>query len=237
MLGYPAFDKWVLAVFWAVVLTAVLRNGNDTAVATPTYPLSSRMLKTHMVAALFIIVLFLLMHIGNQLAGLGGPDVHTAVMKTLRHVYRSAIVEPVLVGLFLFQVVSGFYLFQRATVRPSDRFQTFHICSGVYLSLFVISHMNAVFIFARTYLGINSGWGFATGAPVGLLKDPWNIRLVPLYVLAVFFVLSHIAGAIRVVMLKRGMNKHLADRLMIASTVIGGAISVLIVMGMCGLRL
>ena len=35
--------------------------------------------------------------------------------------------------------------------------------------------MNSVFIFARTYLGIDTGWDFATGAPTGLLKDPWNI--------------------------------------------------------------
>src|SRR5262249_56703135 len=43
--------------------------------------------------------------------------------------------------------------------------------------------MDSVFIFARTYLGIDTGWGFATGAPTGLVKDPWNIRLVPHYCL------------------------------------------------------
>src|SRR5262249_3895616 len=41
--------------------------------------------------------------------------------------------------------------------------------------------MDSVFIFARTYLGIDTGWDFATGAPTGLIKDPWNIRLVPHY--------------------------------------------------------
>ena len=41
--------------------------------------------------------------------------------------------------------------------------------------------MNSVFIFARTDLGIDTGWDFATGAPTGLVKDPRNIRLVPHY--------------------------------------------------------
>ncbi|MBF0564977.1 MAG: hypothetical protein HQK89_07030 [Nitrospirae bacterium] len=238
MLGYPDFDKWVLAAFWAAVLTAVISKGNDTAVAAPSRSasISFHLRKAHMAAAV-IVVLFLLMHIGNQLAGLAGPDLHTVVMKALRHVYRSTFVEPVLVGLFLFLVVSGFYLFLRATAKPSDRFQTFQIASGVYLALFVLSHMNAVFIFARTYLRVDTGWAFATGAPVGLLKDPWNIRLVPLYVLAVFFVLSHFASGMRVVMLKRGMNMNQANRLMIAGTALGGVVAVLIVLGMCGLRL
>ena len=41
--------------------------------------------------------------------------------------------------------------------------------------------MDSVFLFARTYLGIDTGWGFATGAPTGIVKDPWNIRLLPHY--------------------------------------------------------
>ena len=58
--------------------------------------------------------------------------------------------------------------------------------------------MNSVFIFARTYLGIDTGWDFATGAPTGLVKDRWNIRLVPHYRLGVFFVLAHLAAGMRV---------------------------------------
>ena len=60
---------------------------------------------------------------------------------------------------------------------------------------YVLGHMDSVFIFARTYLGIDTGWGFATGAPTGLVKDPWNIRLVPHYWLGAFFVLAHLRPA------------------------------------------
>jgi hypothetical protein len=54
--------------------------------------------------------------------------------------------------------------------------------------------MNSVFVFARLYLRIDSDWAFATGAPSGLVKDAWNIRLVLHYGLAAFFVLSHLAA-------------------------------------------
>jgi hypothetical protein len=37
-----------------------------------------------------------------------------------------------------------------------------------------------------------------TGAPAGLVKDAWNIRLVPHYWLGVFFVLAHLATGARV---------------------------------------
>src|SRR5262249_40062948 len=40
---------------------------------------------------------------------------------------------------------------------PSDRFRTFQIASGVYLAFYVLGHMDSVFIFARTYLGIDTG--------------------------------------------------------------------------------
>jgi hypothetical protein len=66
--------------------------------------------------------------------------------------------------------------------------------------------------FARTYLGIDTGWAFATGAPAGLVKDPWNIRLVPDYWLGVFFFLAHLAAEAGVVLMAHGVRKVHADR-------------------------
>jgi hypothetical protein len=93
-------------------------------------------------------------------------------MKVFRHVYRNDILQPLVVALFLFQVGTGLFFVWRLTAAPSDRFRTFQIASGVYLAFYVLGHMDSVFIFARTYLGIDTGWGFATGAPTGLVKDP-----------------------------------------------------------------
>jgi hypothetical protein len=93
-------------------------------------------------------------------------------MKVFRHVYRNDILQPLVVALFLFQVGTGLFFVWRLTAAPSDRFRTFQIASGVYLAFYVLGHMDSVFIFARTYLGIDTGWGFATGAPNRLVKDP-----------------------------------------------------------------
>ena len=97
--------------------------------------------------------------------------------------------------------------------------------------------MDSVFIFARTYLGIDTGWGFVTGAPTGLIRDAWNIRLVPHYWLGVFFVLAHLAAGARGVMMAHGVSKTLADRFMVAGTVVAGLVATVIMLGMCGMRI
>jgi hypothetical protein len=141
--------------------------------------------------------------VANHLTGLAGAGTYDAVMKVFRHVYRTDTLQPLLVALFFFQIGTGLFLVWRHTAAPSDRFRTFQIASGVYLAFYVLGHMDSVFIFARTYLGIDTGWGFATGAPTGLVRDPWNIRLVPHYWLGVFFVLAHLAAGIPAVELRR----------------------------------
>jgi hypothetical protein len=97
--------------------------------------------------------------------------------------------------------------------------------------------MNSVFVFARLYLGVDSDWAFATGAPSGLTKDAWNIRLVPHYGLGVFFVLSHLAAGARVLMLSHGVTRRHADRFMIGGATAAGLVAFAIVFGMCGARL
>jgi hypothetical protein len=110
-------------------------------------------------------MIFLALHIANHLMFPAGQGTYDAVMKVFRHVYRNDILQPLVVALFFFQVGTGLFFVWRLTAAPSDRFRTFQIASGVYLAFYVLGHMDSVFIFARTYLGIDTGWGFATGAP------------------------------------------------------------------------
>src|SRR5262249_8350401 len=163
---------------------------------SPTAPrrLPAPLRVAHGVSALALVMIFLTLHIANHLMFPAGEGTYDAVMKIFRHVYRNDILQPLVVALFLFQVGTGLFFVWRLTAAPSDRFRTFQIASGVYLAFYVLGHMDSVFIFARTYLGIDTGWDFATGAPTGLVKDPWNIRLVPHYWLGAFFVLAHLAA-------------------------------------------
>jgi hypothetical protein len=104
-------------------------------------------------------------------------------------------------------------------------FRAFQLASGMYLAFYVVGHMDSVFILARTYLGIDTDWAFATGAPQGLIRDPWNVRLVPHYWLGVFFVLSHLSSGLRVVVLAHGWRKSVADWIMIGGSLIEGLVA------------
>jgi hypothetical protein len=236
MLHDPVPDTWLWVAGWAIVLALMLRpdNGAPGKVAVCLVPTPLRV--AHGVAALALVVVFLALHIANHLVFPAGAETYDAVMKIFRHVYRTEILQPLVVALFLFQIGTGLFFVWRRTAAPSDRFRTFQIASGVYLAFYVLGHMDSVFIFARTYLGIDTGWGFATGAPTGLIKDPWNIRLVPHYWLGVFFVLAHLAAGARAVIMAHGISETFADRFMVSAAVAAGIVATVIVLGMCGMR-
>jgi hypothetical protein len=204
---------WVAC--WAIVLALLLRSDNDAPakVIARVVPVPLRV--AHGVSALAFVMIFLALHIDKHLMFPAGAGTYDAVMKVFRHVYRTDILQPLVVALFLFQIGTGLFFVSRLAAAPSDRFRTFQIASGVYLAFYVLGHMDAVFIFARTYLGIDTGCSFATGAPTGLVKDPWNIRLVPHYWLGVFFVLTHLAAGARVVIMAHGVSRAFADRFMV----------------------
>ncbi len=184
-----------------------------------------------------IILAYVLFHIGNHLFGLQGPAAHAAVMKAGRLVYRNPFIEPILAAVLILQVFTGFLLAWRWSARPADWHRVFQIASGIYLSVFILGHMNSVFIYARTVHGIDTGWNFATGAPTGLIYDAWNIRLLPHYALGVFFVLAHLASGLRVVLLAHGYHRRWVDRAWSVGVGASFAISAAIIAGMCGLRI
>jgi hypothetical protein len=236
MIHDPVPDTWVWIAFWAVMCLLVARADNSAASTVVTAaPAALRV--AHGFSALGIIAIFLLLHLTTHLTGLLGPETYMQVMKLFRNVYRGEVLQPLLVALFLFQVGSGLFLVWRHTAAPSDRFRTFQIASGVYLAFFVLGHMNSVFIYARTWAGIDTDWAFATGAPTGLIKDAWNIRLLPHYLLGVFLVLSHLFAGGRMVLMSHGVSKTFADRFMIGGAALSGLIAVAIILGMSGLRL
>lgn len=236
MLHNPVPDAWLWVVGWAIGLVGLLRSDNNMPATPAVRAVPAPLRVAHGVSALAIVLIFLALHITNHLMFPAGPATYEAVQKVFRHVYRRNILQPLLVALMLFQVGAGLFFVWRLTAAPSDRFRTFQIVSGVYLAVYVLGHMDSVFIFARTFLGIDTGWSFATGAPAGLIRDPWNIRLVPHYWLGVFFVLSHLAAGGRVVMLAHGVRKVLADRFMVSSAFAAAIIATWIMLGMSGMR-
>ena len=237
MLHNPVRDTWLWVVACGSGLVLLLRSNNNVPPKRVVRPVTAPLRVAHGVSALAIVLIFLALHLTNHLMFPTGPTTYEAVQKVFRHVYRSNILQPVLVALILFQVGTGLFFVWRLTAAPSDRFRTFQIASGVYLAAYVLGHMDSVFIFARTYLGIDTGWEFATGDPAGMIKDRWNIRLLPHYWLAMFFVLSHIASGSRVIMMAHGVSKALADRLLVGGVVAAGFFATWIMLGMSGMRI
>jgi hypothetical protein len=230
----PDTLPWVAC--WAIAIVVLLRSDNDAPASAAARLVPAPLRVAHGVSALALVMIFLPLHIANHLMFPAGEGSYDAVMKVFRHVYRNDILQPLVVGLFLFQVGTGLFFVWRLTAAPSDRFRTFQIASGVYLAFYVLGHMDSVFIFARTYLGIDTGWGFATGAPTGIVKDSWNIRLLPHYWLGAFFVLAHLAAGARAVIIAHGVSKVFADRFMVAGAVVAAVIATVIMLGMCGMR-
>ena len=230
-------DELVWVVAWLAAGIYVLLGGEGRA--APSAPATGSIAKwrvVHGVAAVFILV-YVLFHLTNHLLGLLGPDVHAAVMKTGRLVYRSPVVEPVLVALMLFQVAVGVRLAWRWSSLPVDAFRIFQIGSGVYLAAFILTHLNSAFISARAVHHTETDWAWASGAPVGLIHDAWSIRLVPHYALGVFFVLAHLCSGLRGVLIAHGVGATSANRIWAAGLAVSALVSVAIMSGLCGVRI
>lgn len=240
MANIPVPEEWVLAGIWTLLILIIVLSSDTEGPAPASKPEPGTLRLAHGMMACVIVCMFLAFHIFNHLAGLMGADAHKSVMKTIRLVYGSSPAESVLVALFVVQILTGLYLAQRRLRTPADGFRTFQIASGIYLAFFIAGHMNTIFIYARTWSDppIVTDWAFATSeAWGGLVKSAWSNRLIPHYMLGVFFVLAHIGAGVRVIMLGHGFKEGAANRTMFAVTAMAFAVAQAIILGMLGVRL
>ncbi|CAB1275197.1 hypothetical protein [Candidatus Nitrosacidococcus tergens] len=185
-----------------------------------------------------LVSIFIVFHITNHFFSLKGADTYNAVMKLGEKVYRNPFVEPILIIFFFFQILTGIQLMWRWSTRSVPFYQSFQVASGIYLAVFLLSHLNAVLIYARIYLNIPSDFAFGSAAPAGIIQDPWNIRLFPYYTLGVFFALCHLMTGIRTVALvKYKSHRTTISRIWVAMILVSGIASGIIIAGMSGVRI
>jgi hypothetical protein len=201
MLNIPNSDYVVWAVAWlgVIAFAALAAPANILPAATATWIRTA-----HGFSAAGIVVIFLAWHLLNHMTAAWSLDVNKQVMDLLRTWYRSALVQPVLVALFVFQLLSGLRLAWAKIPRETDIYSSIQTATGAYLVVYIVSHLVAIFILGRLFLGIDTTFAWASGAPTGLLLDPWNVRLIPHYSLAVLFIISHLAMGLRMVLLAHG---------------------------------
>ncbi|MGY3497833.1 hypothetical protein [Bradyrhizobium sp. USDA 4502] len=232
-------DELVWVAGWLAACLYILFGSEQTERAPTSAAVAPSIAKwrvTHGVAAA-VILLYVAFHLTNHLLGWLGPEVHAAVMKMGRSVYRSSLVEPILVGLMVFQVAVGVRLAWRWSSLPADAYRVFQIGSGIYLAAFILTHLNSALVSARAVHHIDTNWAWASGAPIGLIHDAWSIRLVPHYALGVFFVLAHLASGLRGVLIAHGVAAALANRIWASGLVAGGLLAIAIMSGLCGARI
>jgi hypothetical protein len=76
-------------------------------------------------------------HIANHLTAIWSVDAHMTVMRTLRHIYRAELVQPLLVVLFIFQIASGLFLWRERMTVQADLFGTLQTAAGIYLASYL----------------------------------------------------------------------------------------------------
>lgn len=190
---------------------------------------------THGYVAVGLLILFLASHLLNHVFGLVSSEKHTSVMEVLRVIYRNAWVEPVLIALVFFQVLSGLVLWRPRTAEPTDFLGTLQTASGAYLGMYLVAHVNSVFTLAR-YFDVDTNWDWATGAPAGLAADAWNVRLIPHYSLAVFMLLAHLACGLRIVMRAHRVPELHVGRLTWSLVFAGALVAIVISSAILGAR-
>lgn len=152
--------------------------------------MNTTIIKLHRLSGI-VVASFLLLHITNHLFALGGPEWHIAVTNLFRHIYRSLLVETVLLMCVIFQILSGIVLVFKKGFLRQPSYVVVQIISGLYLSFFMIYHVRAVML-GRYAWNLNTDFYFAAGVAN---RYPEKLFFIPYYTLSLVCVFAHIACA------------------------------------------
>jgi succinate dehydrogenase/fumarate reductase cytochrome b subunit len=224
-IGVPNGDY----VIWAAAWLGVLAYAAFASPAITEQRRPARWIRTaHGLTGATITASFLVWHLANHTLAIWSFDAHKDVMLFLRTWYRSGLVQPFLVALLVAQLVTGTRLLQAKIPRAGDLYSSIQTATAGYLLAYIPSHLIAVFILGRWFLGVDTNFEWASGAPSGLLLDSWNVRLIPHYSSAVLFVICHFAVGLRAILLGRRIRAAIADRVTWTLCAIGLVVSFVI---------
>jgi hypothetical protein len=227
VLRAPSAVPIVWLIFWALVAMTVLVGPRSSSTAAAMTPVGHRRLAVaHGVSALAILLLFVGPHIGNHLAGFWSGSVHIEIMNAARRVYRDEIVQPILLALIGFQILSGTVLVRRKIRMPSDIFGTVQTMCGAYIGVYFLAHMTAVF--AARYADVDTNWTWLTRPNNSMLSSLSNLRLIAHYWVGPIAIVAHVACGLRVVLLEHDISPATANRLALALITLGVVASSLI---------
>jgi hypothetical protein len=223
-------------VFWTLVAMIVLLGPRPSSTAVAVTPVAHRRLAVaHGVSALAILLLFVGPHIGNHLAGFWNGSVHIEIMNAARHVYRDDIVQPILLALIGFQILSGTALVRRRMRMPSDILGTVQTMCGVYIGVYFLAHMTAVFAARRA--DIDTNWTWLTRQNNSMIGSLSNLRLIAHYWAGPIAIVTHVACGLRMVLLQHDISPVTANRLALALITMGVVGSSLILVALLNIHI
>ncbi|MGL6162681.1 hypothetical protein [Microbulbifer sp.] len=184
--------------------------------------------RLHRISAL-LISLYVVFHLANHLAALGGVETHIAFMQNYRQVYRASLVEPLLLACVLFQVGSGITFIVRRRGQRRGFFDRAQALSGAYLAFFLLFHLSAV-LYGRFVQGLDTNFYFAAA---GLQPGAYPGFFMPYYALAVLAYFTHLACGLSW-LTRRRLPTVARDRAAIGAMALGLLLAVTIVAAFSG---
>jgi succinate dehydrogenase/fumarate reductase cytochrome b subunit len=174
-----------------------------------------------------IMAAFVVIHVLNHCASLFGAEAHIVFMNTVRPLYRNPPAEVLLILAALVQIVSGVQ--QVRTLRKTNTkglFTRIRMYSGIYLGLFLLVHLTAVFGF-RHVKEMDTNFDFIVP---GFNTYPATLFFIPYYSLAVIAFFFHLS-AVHYSKMQFYTSEQTARRQAIIGLSVGVLVAFLIVLG------
>jgi hypothetical protein len=236
VLQAPSAVPFAWLVFWALAAMIVVLGPRSSPTAVAMTPVAHRRLAlAHGVSAIAILLLFVGPHIVNHVTGFWNGPVHIAVMNAARRVYRDDIVQPLLLVLIGFQILSGTALVRRRMRMPNDFIGTVQTMAGVYVGVYFLAHVTAVF--AARYAGTDTNWTWLTRPNDSMLVSLSNLRLIAHYWVGPIAIIAHLACGLRMVLLQRDVSLGTANRLALTLITLGVVVSSVILAALLNIHI
>ncbi len=181
-----------------------------------------------------VLASFALAHVFNHSLAIVSLGMNTAVLHALRLVYRQNVGQTILIAAVAVQVCTGLTMVWKYYLRRAAALRNLQLVSGVYLAVFLVTHLITVFTTRQS--GIDTDFVWASHAPAGLLAGLSSVPLLPRYSLAVLAVFVHLACQARW-NLSRVISESAARKTSYSVMALGGAATVVIALAACGVHL
>jgi hypothetical protein len=217
---------YVVATFAA--LTAFVPASNSVRAAS-----SSKFRHIHASSAIMLAT-FAVAHVFNHSLAIISLETNRAVLNVLRLAYRQNVAQAILIAAVAVQVFTGLTMVWKYYLRRATPLRNLQLISGMYLAVFLVSHLVTVFTTRRS--GIDTDFVWASHAPGGLLASLSSVSLLPRYSLAVLAVFAHLACQARW-NLSRLISESAARTVSFSVMALGAATTFVVALAACGVHL